>query len=78
MVVAVLGGITSSMWILFFNFYILALGYDHRFIGLINSITAAAPLILGIPMGLLSDKIGQVKAMVIGIGMYALASTVEL
>ena len=78
MVVAILGGIASSMWILFFNFYILELGFDHRFLGLVNSVTAGATLALGIPMGLLSDKIGQKKSMLIGVGIHALASTIEL
>jgi MFS family permease len=78
MAVGVLRGITLSVWILFFNIYILGLGFNHQFLGLINSMTAAAALVFGIPMGLLSDRIGRKKAMLLGIGIYTMASTMEL
>lgn len=71
-------GLILSMWMLFFNFYILALGFDRQFLGLIYSVTSGATLVLGLPMGLLSDRIGRKRAMLAGIGVYALASILEL
>lgn len=76
--VTVLGGILTSMWMLFFNFYILKMGFDRQFLGLINSVSAMAALVFGIPMGLFSDQIGRKKAILIGIGIFSIASTLEL
>ena len=66
------------MWTLFFNFYILEMGFDLQFLGLINSVSAVAALVFGIPMGLFSDRIGRKKAILIGIGIFSIASTLEL
>lgn len=73
-----LEGLILSMWMLFFNFYILALGFDRQFLGLIHSVTSGATLVFGLPMGILSDRIGRKRAMLAGIGVYALASILEL
>ena len=78
LVVNALMGLVLSMWMLFFNFYILALGFDRQFLGLIHSVTSGATLVLGLPMGILSDRIGRKMAMLLGIGIYALASILEL
>ena len=39
---------------LFFNFYILEMGFDKEFLGLANSMTPMATLILAFPLGVLS------------------------
>lgn len=78
LVVTMIQGVVVSMWMLFFNFYILQLGFDRQFLGLVNSVTAVATLVFGIPMGLYSDRIGRKKAMLIGLGIYITASILEL
>jgi MFS family permease len=61
-----INGIVFSIWWLFFNFYILELGFSREYLGLVTSATSAAALLLGIPLGVLSDRIGRKKAMVWG------------
>lgn len=70
----VLYGIFIAGWQLFFNFYILARGFDLSFLGIANSLTPAAMLIGGIPMGLLSDKLGRKRALLIGQAMLAVSA----
>lgn len=64
----VLDGIVYSAWGLFFNFYILGQGYDRQFLGLANSMPAFASLLFGIPIGMLSDRLGRKRAMLLGVG----------
>ena len=66
LVATVLNGIVSSGWMLFFNFYILERGFGRDFLGLANAMPAVAGLLLGIPMGALSDRIGRKPAMLLG------------
>jgi MFS family permease len=62
-----LDGIVFSAWSLFFNFYILERGFSKDFLGLVNAMPAVATLLLGLPAGLLSDRIGRKRAMVLGV-----------
>lgn len=71
-------GTVQSIWWLFFNFYILELGYSREFLGLVTSVTSASALILGIPLGLLSDRIGRKKAMILGVVIYVSAAAMQL
>ena len=73
-----INGIVYSIWWLFFNFYILELGYSREFLGLVTSITSASALLLGIPLGLLSDRIGRRKAMLWGVAIYVAAAGLEV
>jgi MFS family permease len=73
-----INGIVYSIWWLFFNFYILELGYSREFLGLVTSVTSASALLLGIPLGLLSDRIGRRKAMLWGVAFYVAASGLEV
>ena len=57
--VTFLEGIVLSIWYLFFNFYILGMGFDREILGWVNSAASIATLVLGIPIGLLSDRIGR-------------------
>jgi MFS family permease len=70
----VIGGITFSGFQLFFNIFLRSRGYDLDFIGLLNAIPSGAALIVGIPMGLLSDRIGRRRAMLIGLSLNALTA----
>jgi MFS family permease len=74
----ILEGIVVSAWQLFFNFYILERGFGRDFLGLVNAMPAVAALVLGIPMGLLSDKIGRKRAMVLGVAVFIIAMALEV
>src|SRR5436190_289404 len=63
----VINGIILSGWQLFFNIYMLQSGYSREFLGLINSLPALTGLLLGIPMGRLSDRIGRKPALMISV-----------
>jgi MFS family permease len=59
-------GAFYSGWILFFNLYILKAGFDLEFLGLINAVPVISALVFGIPMGMISDRIGRKPSMLIG------------
>ena len=63
----VIGGFITSGWTLFFNLFILAKGFDKEFLGIVNIMPSLASLIFTIPLGMLSDKLGRKKSMIIGI-----------
>jgi MFS family permease len=71
-------GIVYSAWGLFFNFYILERGYSRQFLGLVNAAPSLATLLLGIPIGLLSDRIGRKRAMVLGLLLSTLFMAAEV
>ena len=73
-----LDGVIYSAWQLFFNFYILERGFSREFLGLVTSTTSAAALLLGIPLGMLSDRIGRKRAMLLGMTFYVLGAAVEV
>ena len=62
-----INGITYATWILFFNLFLLRRGFDQAFLGQANTAPALAALLLGFPLGLLSDRIGRKRAMLLGI-----------
>ncbi len=61
-----LDGFLISGWSLFFNFYILESGFSLEYLGLINAMPSIAALIFAVPMGMLSDKMGRKRAMLLG------------
>jgi MFS family permease len=63
----IINGIIFSGWQLFFNIYMLQSGFTRDFLGIINSLPALTGLLLGIPAGRLSDRIGRKPALFIGI-----------
>jgi MFS family permease len=66
-IVTIFFGLFFSVRSLFFNFYILSLGFDKDFLGLANSMAPAATLVFGLPLGMLTDRIGRKKAATIGL-----------
>jgi MFS family permease len=62
-------GFSFSVWELFFNLYILSLGFNNDVLGLIRSANPLAALVLGLPLGLLSDRIGRRVSMLIGLSV---------
>jgi MFS family permease len=65
----VISGIVLSGWQLFFNIYMLASGFTREFLGVVNSIPSLTGLLLGIPIGRLSDRIGRRRAILIGLAL---------
>jgi MFS family permease len=59
-------GLLFSGWNLFFNLFILEAGHSRAFLGMINAAPSLSALLLGVPMGLLSDRMGRKRAMMIG------------
>lgn len=59
-------GLAFSSYILFFNFYLRSLHYDEAAIGLLNAVMSLGGILFAIPAGLLGDKIGRKRMMVIG------------
>jgi len=64
-----LDGLLFAGWNLFFNLYIISAGYSRDFLGLINAAPSLSALLLGVPMGLLSDRMGRKGAMIIGFSL---------
>jgi MFS family permease len=78
LIATVIDGVIYSAWSLYFNFYILERGYSREFLGLVTSMTSAATLLLGIPIGLLSDRIGRKRAMLIGVAVVVLSNALQV
>jgi MFS family permease len=74
----IINGIIFSTWQLFFNLFFVARGVEKDFLGLINSMPSIAGLILGIPIGMLSDRIGRRQAMLAGLSIYIFAMGSQL
>jgi MFS family permease len=66
----VIEGFIFSGWMLFFNLFILANGFDRDYLGLVNSLPSMASLFLGIPLGYLSDRWGKRTSLLIGLAVY--------
>jgi MFS family permease len=68
-----LDGLLFSGWNLFFNLFIIESGHSREFLGLVNAAPSMAALLLGVPMGLLSDRMGRKRAMILGFSLANLA-----
>jgi MFS family permease len=64
--ITVMFGVFFAGWGLFFNFFILAKGFDRQFLGLTNSILPGTIMLFGIPMGMISDRLGRKRSMILG------------
>jgi MFS family permease len=62
-------GLLFSGFYLFFNLYIIEAGYSRDFLGLVNAAPSISALLLGVPMGLLSDRLGRKRAMILGFSL---------
>ena len=56
---AVIYGTVMGVFQLLFNFYMLSLGYDEVVIGNLVTIRSATSLVAALPMGYLTDRIGD-------------------
>jgi MFS family permease len=64
-----LDGLLFSGWNLFFNLFIIDAGHSRDFLGLVNAAPSLSALLLGVPMGLLSDRMGHKRAMMVGFAL---------
>jgi MFS family permease len=71
-------GLATAGIQLFFNLYILAAGYNRQFLGLVNTLPYLVGLLLGLPMGILADRMGYKRAMLAGMFIYLVTYTVVL
>lgn len=60
-------GLLFAGWNLFLNLYVISAGHSRDFLGMLNAAPSVSALILAVPMGLLSDRIGRKRAMMIGL-----------
>ncbi|MEM7539418.1 MAG: MFS transporter [Chloroflexota bacterium] len=58
-----------GMYIMIFNLYLLRLGYDIAFIGLINGTAQLAMALFSIPAGLLGRRFTNRRMLLVGVGM---------
>lgn len=66
----IIGGVSFSIYQLYFNLYILSLGFDKGFLGFLASIPSGVILVLGLPLGVLADRIGRRTSLLLGnVGM---------
>lgn len=64
--VSVLQGVGWGIFQLFFNFYILSLGYQRDFLGLLISIPPMTTIVVALFAGYISDLIGRKRAFILG------------
>src|SRR5512143_2226564 len=69
LLMTIIDGVIYSGWQLFFNIYVLQNGLSREFLGLVNSMPSAAGLILGIPIGRFSDRLGRRTSIILGIAI---------
>ncbi|MBI5828190.1 MAG: MFS transporter [Chloroflexi bacterium] len=62
----IVGGVAFSIYQLYFNLFVLARGFDKDFLGLLSAIPSMVALVLGLPLGVLADRIGRKAAMLWG------------
>lgn len=62
----IIAGVAFSIYQLYFNLYILSLGLGKEFLGLLAAIPAGVTLVLGLPLGVLADRIGRRAALLLG------------
>ena len=78
LIATLLYGFSFSVWELFFNLYILSLNISSDMLGLIRSATPLAALILGLPLGLLTDRISRRTSMLIGLSVLFIGMLLQI
>jgi len=70
LVCAVFRSMSVGIWWLLYNLYLTSMGFDVGFIGLTNTLSLTICITCSLPAGLIADRIGRKRALVIGlIGM---------
>lgn len=65
-------GLSFSIADMLFNFYLLSLGYDNLVSGQLQSSFRIAGVVLGIPIGMIIDRISAQRMLYIGVLTYAI------
>lgn len=63
---AVFNGMALGIYRLLFNFYILSQGYDEALLGVLVTTSSLTALLVALPMGYLSDRLGRKKSLILG------------
>ncbi|MGC9358583.1 MAG: MFS transporter, partial [Anaerolineae bacterium] len=71
-------GISWGVFRLFFNFYVLSLGYRRDFLGLLISLPSLTALVVALFAGYVSDLIGRKRAFMLGVLLSAVAQLLML
>ncbi len=75
---SILQGIGFGIFQLFFNFYILSLGYRRDFLGLLISLPSITALVVALFAGYISDRIGRKRAFISGMVVMVVAQMLML
>jgi len=78
MLITMLQGIGWGIYRLFFNFYILSLGYRRDFMGLLISIPPMTALVVALFAGYVSDRVGYKRTLLLGSGLTVVAQVLML
>ena len=63
------GLVSDGIWAVLFNLYLLRLGYDPQFIGVVNAVSSLAFAICSLPAGALASRWGSRRVMFLGIAL---------
>jgi MFS family permease len=64
---SLLFGLALSVADLLFNFYLASMGYAADTAGLLSTISRGSGIVIGLPMGLLMDRLGAQRSIIIGL-----------
>ncbi|HJZ48397.1 MAG TPA: MFS transporter [Roseiflexaceae bacterium] len=64
-------GLAGSVADLLFNFYLVSLGYGADTAGLLSTVNRMAGVALGLPIGVLIDRIGARRSLILGVLCYS-------
>lgn len=68
---SLLFGLAMSVADILFNFYLVSLGYAVDTAGLLSTVSRGAGLVVGIPMGMLIDRLGPQRSIILGLAGYS-------
>ena len=78
LVMTAISGLGNGIFMLFLNLFVLARGNDEAFLGLLMSVMSFSALLLGLPMGVLADRLGRKQALLLGGVLSTSASLVAI
>ncbi len=65
-------------WMVLFNLYLLAIGFDVKFVGLRLIVAGVAGAFLSVPAGVVSDRIGRKASFILGDGLGATLGVINI